>query len=221
MAHPFRRPAAKSMSTCVSEHRLRVETLLAIAIVAVAAAVFYFLQNRRMAAGGEIAVSKLFWLAYAILYWYVLPALIMRDGRAHLEIRRLYAIFFANMALRGLIELPMIYSWRNWHPYYGAAQDAFSIVLIGLLAMRARSRSPVDSLLKRHAIVIAAMLAAEIKFALYFAANFHTQGAHAVYYVPNNGDHSAILRFTTGAVAFLTIYLGYFTREWLYGANES
>src|SRR5260370_19158891 len=172
------------MSTCVSERRLRVETLLAIAIVAVAAAVFYFLQNRRMAAGGEIAVSKLFWLAYAILYWYVLPVLIMRDGRVRLEIRRLYAIFLANMALRGLIELPMIYCWRNWHPYYGAAQDAFSIVLIGMLA-RVKSRSPVDSLFKRHAIVIAAMLAAEIKFALYFAAHFHTQGTHAIYYVPN------------------------------------
>src|SRR5258708_3634175 len=205
------------MSTGVSEHRLRIETLPSIAIVAVAAAVFYFLQNRRMAAGGEIAVSKLFWLAYAILYWYVLPALIVRDGRAHPEIRRLYAIFFANMALRGLIELPMIYCWRNWHPYYGAAQDAFSIILIGFLAMRARFRSPVDSVLKRHVIVIAAMLAAEIRFALYFAANFHTQGAHAVYYVPNNGEHSGILRFTSIVVAFLTIYLGYFTREWLYG----
>ena len=86
------------MSTCVSKRRLRVQTLLAIAIVAVAAVVFYFLQNWRMAVGGEIAVSKLFWLAYAVLYWYVLPVLMMGDGRAHLEIRRLYAIFFANMA---------------------------------------------------------------------------------------------------------------------------
>jgi hypothetical protein len=209
------------MSSCVSKRRLRIETLLAIAVVAVAAVAFYFLQNRRMAAGGEIAVSKLFWLAYAILCWYVLPVLIVRDGRAHVEIRRLYAIFFADMALRGLVELPMIYCWRNWHPYYGAAHDGFSIVLIGLLATRASSRSPVDSLLKRHVIVIVAMLAAEIKFALYFAANFHTLGAHAVYYVPNNGEHSAILRFTTVAVALLTIYLGYFTREWLYGANEN
>src|SRR5260370_30423597 len=105
------------MSTCVSERRLRVETLLAIAIVAVAAAVFYFLQNRRMAAGGEIAVPKLFWLAYAILYWHVLPALIIRDGRAHLQIRRLYALFFANIALRRLIQFPMIYYSRNRPPY--------------------------------------------------------------------------------------------------------
>ena len=209
------------MSTYVFEGRLRVEALLAMSIVAAAAAVFYFRQNRRAAAGGKIAIPKLFWLAYAILYWYVLPVLIMRDYRAHLEIRRLYAIFFANMALRGLIELPMIYRWRNWHPYYGAAHDAFSIVLIALLAARAGVPSPLDSLLRRHGIVVAAMLAAEIKFALYFAKNFHTQGEHAVYYVPGNGEHSAILRFTTVVVALLTIYLGYFTYEWLYGANES
>src|SRR5438445_10778963 len=158
------------MITCGMQ-RLRVETLGSIVIVSLAAGGFYFMQSRQMAVGGEIAVSKLLWLAYAILYWYILPVLIMRDGRTQTPIRRLYAIFFVNMALRGAIELPMIYYWRNWHPHYGAAQDAFSIVLLGLLIKGVRSRSRLDLLLKRHAVVIIAMLAAEIRFAVYFTAN--------------------------------------------------
>jgi hypothetical protein len=201
--------------------RLRVETLGSIALVSLAAGGFYFMQSRQMAVGGEIAVSKLLWLAYAILYWYILPVLIMRDGRTQAPIRRLFAIFFVNMALRGAIELPMIYYWRNWHPHYGAAQDAFSIVLLALLAKNVKPRSPIDSLLKRHTLVLAAMLAAEMRFALYFAANFHTQGSHAVYYVPNDGRHSGILLFTTISVAFLTVYLVYFARQWLYAPDES
>lgn len=191
------------------------------AILSMAAAGFYSLQSSRMAAGGAIAVSKLFWLAYAILYWYVLPVLIMRDSRVQGEIRRVFAIFFANMALRGVVELPMIYYWRNWRPYYGVAQDAFSIALIGLMIKDVSPRSALDLLLKRHTLVIIAMLAAEIRFALYFAANFQTQGAHAVYYVPNDGNHSGILMFTAVSVTFLTIYLAYFTREWLYAPHES
>ena len=68
---------------------------------------------------------------------------------------------------------------------------------------------------------LAAMLAAEMRFALYFAANFHTQGSQAVYYVPNDGRHSGILLFTTISVASLTVYLVYFARQWLYAPDES
>lgn len=209
------------MSICVSRRRLRVEFAVAALLVSLAAAAFYLVQSRRMAVGGDIAVSKVLWLAYTILYWYILPALLARDDRLQPEIRRLYSVFLVNMMLRAALELPMIYYWRNWHPHIGATHDAFSILLVAYLAIRVKPLSPVDSLLKRHGFVIAAMLAAEIKFALYFAANFHTQGADAVYYVPNDGRHSAILMFTAISVTLLTIYLGYFTREWLYAPDES
>src|SRR5262245_64544857 len=95
-------PVMKSMSICVSRRRLQIDFTVAGLTVSLAAAAFYFVQSRRMAVGGEIAISKLLWLAYAILYWYILPALIARDGRAQPAIRRLYAAFLLNMLLRAV-----------------------------------------------------------------------------------------------------------------------
>lgn len=181
---------------------------------------FYQAQNQAWALGGEIAIPKLLWLAYALLFWFLLPPLIAADSRIDGRLRRMYAIFFYNMAARGMIELWMIYVATNWHPYYGAAQDLFSILLILFLLRGFSPGGALDRLLVRHFYVLALMLCTEIGFALYFAANFLTSGRNALYFVPNGGRHAEILAVTAAAVGCLTVYLIVFSRRWLYAGAE-
>ncbi len=209
------------MWTCVSRRRLRAEAEVGIGFLIAAGAVFRLAQERGWVVGGEIALPKLMWLGYAVLAWFLLPPLIARDGRVEAALRRLYAIFFWNMAARGAVELVMMYGWRSWHPYYGAAQDLFSIALIAGLSRAVTASSPLDRLLLRHAFVLAAMLAVETGFALYFAANFVTRGGEALYFVPDERRYSTILMSTGVAVLGLTLYFPWFLRGWLYGSNES
>jgi hypothetical protein len=209
------------MWTCVSRRRLRAEAAVGIGLLAVAGAAFRLAQAEGWIVGGAIALPKLMWLAYALLAWFVLPPLVARDGRAQPALRRLYAIFFWNMTARGVVELAMMYGWRSWHPYYGAAQDVFSIGLIAWLSRAVAASGPLDRLLLRHAFVLCLMLAVETSFALYFAANFVTMGGQALYFVPEERRYSTILMSTGAAVLCLTLYFPWFLRGWLYGSNES
>jgi hypothetical protein len=95
------------MWTCVSKKQLRRETAVAVGLLALAAAWFWFRQSQPGAAGGAIAWSKAAWLFYAIFAWFLLPALLARDRRETSQARRLYRLFFANMAARGIAELAM------------------------------------------------------------------------------------------------------------------
>lgn len=198
------------MWTCVSERQLRRETAVAAGLLGLAAAWFWFRQSQPGAAGGAIAWPKAAWLFYAIFAWFLLPVLLARDRRETPQARRIYRLFFVNMAARGGIEVAMMYFWRNWHPYYGAAHDVASIALLAWLARDVRR-----GLYLTHAGVTAGMLAAETSFALYFAAHFHTQGAQALFFVPDQERYSTILMATSLTVAALTVYWPVFLWRWL------
>lgn len=203
------------MWTSVSKRRLQRECGAILLALAVVAALFRVAQNRGLLIGGAIALPKLMWLSYTILAWFLLPLLLARDDRVQVAVRRIYQVFFWNMATRGILELAMIYFWKNWHPYIGASHDLFSIALILVLAWRVRSPGGADLLLIRHSYVLAAMLGAEIGFAIYFAAHFMTKGNQALYFVPNEGRYTTILMSTALAVACLTPYFAWFLYRWL------
>ncbi|MGH9719069.1 MAG: hypothetical protein ACRD8O_02570 [Bryobacteraceae bacterium] len=207
------------MSKCASESRLRGLFLAAIGTLTLAALVFYAIQSRGVSLGGPISIPKLFWLCYALLFWFVLPPLIAADNRLDPNLRRMYQIFFANMALRGIIELWMMYVATNWHPYYGIAQDLFSIALIFWLLRRYGAGRPMDRLLVRNFHVVALMLCAEIGFAYYFATHFITKGQGALYYVPSDGRHNMLLSINAAIDFALALYLFQFARRWLYAPD--
>ncbi|MEO7650342.1 MAG: hypothetical protein ABIZ80_07725 [Bryobacteraceae bacterium] len=185
--------------------------------MAAAAMAFAFLQNTLAATGGAIAWSKLIWLACAILCWYLLPAWILQDRRLGSPMRKVHAIFYASMLLRGIIELWMIYGPKIWHPHYGATHDVLTAAIVAGLTIRAKDGNSVDPILRVHAFALSLMLVAETGFGLYFAANFLTQGEGALYFVPADGRHDAILRATAAADVMVLIYLSWFVRRWLYG----
>lgn len=183
----------------------------------VVAMTFYYVQNGGYLAGGDIAFTKLVWLSYAILYWFVLPLLIMLNNAVPDMWRRIYQVFFLIMLARAVCELIMMYVFSNWSPYYGIAHDAFSIfALTGLIVLNYGRIS--KGIYLYTACVIIAMLIVEIFFVQYMVSNVNSE--NIVYFVPFNEIHNRVLTSTSTINILLTVYLYVFTRKWIDGCAK-
>lgn len=175
------------------------------------AMVFYYYQNNNYLAGGKIALAKLVWLGYAILYWFVIPLVVSTNKNVPEQFRRIYRIFFLVMMARAVCELIMMYSFKNWNPYYGIAHDVFSILILSFWLLSNLSKTSSGIML--HTIyVMLAMLVVEIYFVQYMLSNVKSDDI--VYFVPLNEKHDFVLTFTSFINAMLTVYLYVFTRKW-------
>jgi len=205
------------MSRFISERRLTHVSLSYFATLLAVAFGFRALQNHIGVIGGEIALSKLIWLAYAITFWIALPMLIVMDARTPTSIRKSFRYLLAWMLLRAVAEMVMLYVTKNWSPIYGIAHDV--ICMAGMLLLLAPSRSAITNRLSftvwLHGIVTATLFLPEIYFAWYMHTHFNTQGSHAVYFVPDSVEHRRVL-FVTGVVDIvLAVYLPIFLMRWL------
>src|SRR5205085_9116050 len=117
-------------------------------------------QNRRGEIGGPISIAKILWLDYAILAWFIIPALLIASTTG--AWRRLFTIHLINFGARAVIELILLYVFVKWSPIYGIAHDIFSIALITAFA-------PHDaSILAHYSWTIRIGLVSEIVFAALF-----------------------------------------------------
>jgi hypothetical protein len=204
-----------------SELRLRRVALTAVAATALITGVFFVVQNRLAPVGGEVAFVKALWLGLALLFWLVLPALIVGDSRLESAVRRPFQLLLALMAARGVAELVMLYGFRNWSPSYGIAHDLLCLGVLSAWGInRLGRRSAIaDPTLSRtlliHLFFTAALFLPEIYFAAYMQAHFTTAGAAAVYFVPDDGRHRLVLAVTAVVDALATAYLGFFLYAWL------
>ena len=203
------------MSNYASKAHPGSRLLLVLSLMILAALVFYVLQNSGRIQGGGIALPKLLWLAYAILFWFCLPLLIVLDQRTTIVWRRIYAIFLINMLLRAVLELIMMYVTVNWSPYYGLGHDLFTIVLLFALVHFSRKHL-LKGLLLSNLYIIIAMFAVEIGFVLYLLLRV-SNGDQAIYFVPGDTRHAAILQLTWAIDLMLTAYLFVFSRRWTRG----
>jgi hypothetical protein len=205
-----------------SERRLGGATWGAVGALIAAAVAFHWLQNEVRPVGGEISWPKLFWLAYAIFLWFILPGLIAADPRLPRAWRRPFFALFLLMLARGVVEGWMLYVSLNWSPWYGIGHDLVCAALLfaSAAALRAVAASRLERLMLAHLCVTALMFGPEIYFAWYMQAHFNTQGEDAIYFVPDDPAYAVVLRATTAAVAFLTLYLPVFLVQWLHGAPE-
>lgn len=212
------------MWTFASERRLGGAAWAAVAGLALAALGFYWVQNQYRPIGGEISWRKLLWLAYAIFLWFLLPLLIGADARVAPALRKPFVVLFVLMLARGLIELWMLYVSLNWSPWYGIGHDLVcATVLLSYLVRlwnAVASLGRLERLILVHVAVTALMLGPEMYFAWYMQAHFNTQGDGAIYFVPDDPAYHVVLRATTAAVAFLTLYLPWFLLQWLHGSPE-
>lgn len=203
------------MSNSVSDRSLygRLTTVF-IALSSIATA-FYYLQNSGHFAGGQIALPKLIWLAYAILFWFVLPAFIVSDRRVPYVWTKIYLVYLANMLLRAAAELYMMYTSENWSPRYGIAHDTFSILLLLSLLLFYHRKLKYD-IFYMYACALVLMMTIEIVFVFYMMSNVIKNGA-AIFFVPQNNQHAPILLVTWLSLALLSGFLFVFCRRWVNG----
>jgi len=204
-------------SKSLSEPQLRVAFRSVMAVLLAAAAAFYFLQNAGHLPGGQISPIKLAWLGCAILFWFLLPALLLLDSRMPPAARRACAVLLAGLILRGLIELYMMYVTGNWHPWMGISHNVFMLALMSALIIPLR-KNP-DRLYSGYLLVATAMFIPESGFAWYMLT-YATEPGATVYFVAGFSAHAGVLIITAICVLALLGYLIFFYRKWLNGQTR-
>lgn len=206
------------MLISLSESTLRTANTSLIALLLLGGLLFHLLQNRLHLIGGAIALAKLLWLGLAILLWVGLPLLLALDGRIGLFLRYGFGFLFVSMALRGIIELWMLYVTKNWSPNYGIAHDVLcmaGLLLFLALAWQAGELAQ-HARISLHALVSTLLFIPEIYFAWYMRSNFNTKGGDAIYFVPDEVKHRRVLRITASVDMMLLLYLPFFLYHWCY-----
>lgn len=92
-------------------------------------------QNRGGKLGGRISLPKRVWLTFTIWSWLFECLVLALDGGLPFGFRVVVGVHAASMWLRGVVELLMLYRWKNWRPPHGIAHDAFCIVTVLVLAL--------------------------------------------------------------------------------------
>ena len=167
---------------------------------AAAGIVFYVAQNAGSQTGGPISLPKMLWLAYAICAWFLVPPLVWSDQSIGSNVRRIFAVFWIAMLIRGVLELIMIYGVGHWHPAYGISHNLLCLIL--LLAAR-RSATPSD-VRSRRAFRFSGTLIVALLVETAFAAMFMQTGSHekAIYFASTAVQWTLINYVTWAALAF-------------------
>jgi hypothetical protein len=200
-----------------SEPRLAIGFTGAFVALVVLAVVFYPLQNAGVMPGGQVAPVKVAWLAYAIMIWYLIPALLLCDARISATVRLAVAVLLVSMLSRGLVELYMMYVTMSWHPWMGIAHNLFTFSL--MLLILAFSFRTMRKPYLVYLAVATSMFIPESGFAWYMLTNASEPGS-AVYFVPGDDQHQWIMNLTLACVIALSVYLIIFLRQWLYGQTK-
>ncbi|MDB9374643.1 hypothetical protein [Nodularia sphaerocarpa] len=194
---------------------LKLLYYLIIITLTISGTIFYNFQNSHQGLGGAIALPKVFWLGYALWFWYFLPLLIGIDSRISSKWRQLYWIAWWNMAIRAVVELGMMYFAHNWHPYYGIAHDLFSAVLILGLIFTATTQTNIEQAVSGNFRIMGVMFVIEAYFAYYMLNNVHSDTG-AVYFVPGKPEYQGIMLITWLVILVLTVQQIILARKWLY-----
>lgn len=213
------------MSKFISK-RFNICVVVMVVFMAIVSLDFYYLQNNSGRIGGEIALSKMVWLTYAILFWIGLPLLISLNSHVLARLKTAFIFLLVSMLLRGLVELWMLYFSKNWSPVYGIMHDVFCILGLGFFLWRAWETTDLSAnspsrIWFIHGIISTLIFIPEIYYAWYMYNNFNTVGGNAIYFVPNILLHNQVLFITASVNVLLTIYLVLFFRYLFYGQSKS
>jgi hypothetical protein len=174
----------------------------------------YWWQNFAQGIGGGISWVKAAWLAQTLFWWYLTPVLLLLDLRISGAARRPLKLFLATMALRGVVELYMIYVTFSWHCYYGITHDLATAIQLWVSAACVAKTGELERLMKLHFRMLTFMFGIEA----YFAWSFHHQirlRHPELYFVPEDWvQYWQILVPTTIAVGVLCAYFVFFARNW-------
>ncbi len=183
------------------------------ALLAWLAVAFGVYQNRLGGVGGAIALPKVLWLSLTIAQWFLVPALVLAEGRlfgrARLAMRGLLLLMLARVPIEGV----MIYVTMSWKCGYGMAHDAVVAVFLLLAAARIRPRTRADRVIRWHVVAMAAMFVVEAYFANRFFDEIRATRPE-LYYVPDDARFEGLLDATRLGVAVFGLELAVFLAAW-------
>lgn len=210
------------MSTSRSDATLRIAALASVSATMMCALAFHIVQNRFALTGGSIALSKSIWLGLAVLFWLILPSIILFDARITPGLKRPFMLLLLLMGARGLAELWMLYYFKNWSPAYGIAHNIACVTVLWVCGVRllrgrsARHDATAGKWLLAHCFVTGALFLPESYYAWYMQSRFITHGSNPIYFVPDDGNHGVILGVTSTVDVLLSVYLVIFLYSWLH-----
>lgn len=130
---------------------------------------FAFFQNRLGLTGGPISTAKTLWLSYALQIFLVVPSCLWRCGTYSAAVRRIFGAVFLSFAIRGAIELYILYFTRAWECIYGITHDLFTFALAVILLQKVSNASTPDRRALRFVPVLLCTLIVECFMAWQFS----------------------------------------------------
>lgn len=154
--------------------------------------------------GGNIALAKSLWLSYTILTWFTLPILFQFDDSLGQSFKRLMLIFTLSMWTRGVIELILLFKFKNWKPKYGISHNIFTIVLFSLSFFILFPITKFEVLFA-GAIILGLML--ETYYAFFFHKNLgvKTEGETPIWFA-NEDDKSFRVNLFVTTIGNMILY---------------
>jgi hypothetical protein len=192
----------------------RFALLWAAAALGAISLVFYYRQNFAGQLGGRMAFVKLLWLDYSLVALFLVPFFFWRSPAVSSGLRRIHGAHLASFAVRGVIELWLLYVTIRWIPPYGIAHDVFAIALITLLLARHRptaSASAPNRAARQFLTALRVSLAVEILLAWLF---YRATGGRIGIYFADDGARFALINGLTW-VAVLAAYANLARTLWL------
>lgn len=130
-------------------------------------------QNRAGGMGGRISRAKQIWLIWAVYAWFVLAPLLAAAPLFSARVRIVLGVFAGFMALRGVVELFMLYVTKNWRPPLGIAHDLSCVVLLLLGLLWVRLGGPIPEGPARWGPLAIGVLTVSLGLETYYALSFH------------------------------------------------
>ena len=152
----------------------RIGILATFILVAFVGFTFYLKQNRSKTMGGGISRPKAIWLTYAVYVWFFMTPILALDTNVAIPYRLILGAFACSMWIRGIVELLMLYHWKNWRPPYGITHNVFSLgLLIGGCIYFAPELAILTGSLSLWVLGFIGFLIAAMICETYYAINFH------------------------------------------------
>ena len=146
-----------------------------------------------------MSLAKVFWLNHALLAFFVVPAMLLRDCTLAPRTRRALRAHLGSFVGRGLVELWMLYRTRSWRVAYGVGHDVAHLGMLEMLRPRSPAVRDADRNARRHLGLIQGSLIAEVLFATLFhrAVKGKTHGSEAIYFASTDPPFRRINRLTS------------------------
>ncbi len=171
---------------------------------------FSFLQNAANLTGGPISFPKALWLSLTLQMFFVMPFLLWRNPRIHPDARRIFGAVFGSFAVRGILELIILYFTRGWRCGYGIAHDVFTFALAAFLFSYC-SRDTRDALTRRT-LYFLPMLLVTLVVEMFMAWKFSLLASPAagIYFADDSAHFRSVNLASWAAVAVGYPVLGLF-----------